>query len=149
VLAALTPTTKHVILIGDHQQLRPQVNEYTIAKKYNLEISMFERIINSGGADQTEWLSNGIVLLTKAGGGSAGLPWRVVTNSRERRDYATALDGAYKQEMEEYALKTGNSTPIKEHPGGQRYGYLQQGAPKFTDGKAPKFPSWKTAVSPL
>ncbi|RYG68470.1 hypothetical protein EON64_05095 [archaeon] len=31
ILAALTPSTKHVILIGDHQQLRPTVNEYNLA----------------------------------------------------------------------------------------------------------------------
>jgi superfamily I DNA and/or RNA helicase len=37
-----------VILIGDHQQLRPQVNEYFLAKRHHLEVSMFERLINSG-----------------------------------------------------------------------------------------------------
>lgn len=47
-MSALTETTQHVILIGDHQQLRPTVNEYNLAQKHNLEVSMFERLINSG-----------------------------------------------------------------------------------------------------
>jgi hypothetical protein len=84
-----------------------------------------KRMVYPGGACQAAWLREGVVLLTKAGGGSAGLPWRVVTNDRgERSDYATALDGAYEQEMGVYAKKTRNRAPDKEHPGGQRYGYL-------------------------
>ncbi len=84
-----------------------------------------KRVIYPGGACQAAWLREGMVLLTKAGGGSAGLPWRVVSNDRgERGDYATALDGAYEQEMGVYAKKTRNRAPDKEHPGGRRYGYL-------------------------
>ena len=48
ILAALTQSTEHAILIGDHQQLRPQVNEYNLAQRNKLEISLFERLINAG-----------------------------------------------------------------------------------------------------
>ena len=48
ILAALTQSTQHAILIGDHQQLRPQVNEYNLAQRNKLEISLFERLINAG-----------------------------------------------------------------------------------------------------
>jgi len=36
-----------MILIGDHQQLRPHLNVMELSKKYNLDISMFERLINN------------------------------------------------------------------------------------------------------
>ena len=48
IVAALSSSTKHVILIGDHVQLRPKVNEYTIGKINGLEISLFERLIRQG-----------------------------------------------------------------------------------------------------
>lgn len=32
-------------MIGDHQQLRPSTSVHELAKKYNLEISLFERLI--------------------------------------------------------------------------------------------------------
>eukprot|EP00731_Ephydatia_muelleri_P021596 Em0014g187a len=35
----------HLILIGDHKQLRPKPNEYELVKKYNLDISLFERLV--------------------------------------------------------------------------------------------------------
>ena len=47
VLAALTRTTKHVILIGDHRQLRPTVAEYRLARDYSLDISLFERLVSA------------------------------------------------------------------------------------------------------
>ncbi|KAF2669715.1 P-loop containing nucleoside triphosphate hydrolase protein [Microthyrium microscopicum] len=51
-LAALTPNTKQLILIGDHKQLRPKTNNYglTIQKGdgYNLNVSLFERLISAG-----------------------------------------------------------------------------------------------------
>ncbi len=88
-------------------------------------------MVYPGGACQTSWLREGIVLLTKAGGGSAGLPWRVVAipNSipnpiPNRKKYATDDDPSYEKEMREYAKKTGNSEPDKDHSGGPRYGYL-------------------------
>ena len=48
IVAALSSSTKHVILIGDHVQLRPKVNEYEIGKVNRLEISLFERLIRQG-----------------------------------------------------------------------------------------------------
>ncbi|XP_067416155.1 NFX1-type zinc finger-containing protein 1-like [Emydura macquarii macquarii] len=47
VLTSLTPACKHLILIGDHQQLRPKPADYTMEKKYCLGISLFERMINN------------------------------------------------------------------------------------------------------
>lgn len=51
VLTAMTASTKQLILIGDHKQLRPKVNNYalTIAKGdgYDLDISLFERLVNA------------------------------------------------------------------------------------------------------
>jgi hypothetical protein len=48
IVAALTKHTKQLILIGDHKQLRPKTNDYTIGKKYGLEISLFERLVKNG-----------------------------------------------------------------------------------------------------
>jgi helicase required for RNAi-mediated heterochromatin assembly 1 len=47
VVASLTTDTKHVIMIGDHQQLRPQINSYALQKKFNFNISLFERLIKN------------------------------------------------------------------------------------------------------
>uniref|UniRef100_A0A663DY54 Uncharacterized protein n=1 Tax=Aquila chrysaetos chrysaetos TaxID=223781 RepID=A0A663DY54_AQUCH len=47
VLTCLTASCKHLILIGDHQQLRPKPADYTLEKKYRLGISLFERMINN------------------------------------------------------------------------------------------------------
>ncbi|CCM06492.1 uncharacterized protein FIBRA_08761 [Fibroporia radiculosa] len=52
VLTSLGPETKHLVLIGDHRQLRPKVNNYflTVEKGngYDLNMSMFERLVRSG-----------------------------------------------------------------------------------------------------
>ncbi|KAF9309324.1 hypothetical protein BG003_009881, partial [Podila horticola] len=53
LLATLSPSTQHLILIGDHKQLRPQIAAYNlssdspIGKKYNLDMSLFERLATS------------------------------------------------------------------------------------------------------
>ncbi len=44
IIAALSEHTQHLILIGDHKQLRPKTNIYEIAHKYKLEVSLFERL---------------------------------------------------------------------------------------------------------
>ena len=44
IVSTLSAATQHLILIGDHQQLRPKCDDFT-AKKYNLDISLFERLI--------------------------------------------------------------------------------------------------------
>ena len=48
VVTTLNDKCKHLILIGDHKQLRPSTTVYELAKKYNLEISLFERMVNNG-----------------------------------------------------------------------------------------------------
>ncbi|KAI4198852.1 MAG: hypothetical protein LQ350_005001 [Teloschistes chrysophthalmus] len=49
VLTALSSNTKHLVMIGDHQQLRPKINNYalTIEKGdgYDLNKSLFERLV--------------------------------------------------------------------------------------------------------
>lgn len=47
IVSALSASTEHLILIGDHKQLRPKPNEYDLAMKHNLHISLFERLIKS------------------------------------------------------------------------------------------------------
>jgi superfamily I DNA and/or RNA helicase len=48
-LTAMTPKTKQLVLIGDHKQLRPKVNNYALTVEkgegYNLNMSMFERLV--------------------------------------------------------------------------------------------------------
>ena len=47
IISLLTQKTKKLILIGDHKQLRPKPYDFELSKKYNFEISMFERLINN------------------------------------------------------------------------------------------------------
>ncbi|CAL8340356.1 unnamed protein product [Merluccius merluccius] len=46
-ITSLNPDCQHLILIGDHQQLRPSATVYDLAKNYNLEVSMFERLVKN------------------------------------------------------------------------------------------------------
>ncbi|XP_013183232.1 NFX1-type zinc finger-containing protein 1 [Amyelois transitella] len=48
IVASLTYHCQHLILIGDHKQLRPSAAHYKLARDYNLEISLFERMIRNG-----------------------------------------------------------------------------------------------------
>ena len=52
VLTALSSKTKQLVLIGDHQQLRPKVNNYAltveIGEGYDLNKSLFERLVVGG-----------------------------------------------------------------------------------------------------
>ena len=43
-----TPTLEQLVLIGDHQQLKPTVSTYELASKYHLDVSLFERLILNG-----------------------------------------------------------------------------------------------------
>ena len=45
IITSLSQNTKHTVLIGDHKQLRPKATVYELAQKYNLEISLFERMV--------------------------------------------------------------------------------------------------------
>ncbi|CAG9531456.1 unnamed protein product [Cercopithifilaria johnstoni] len=47
VLTSITNKCQHAILIGDHQQLRPNTAVFTLAREYNLDISLFERLIRN------------------------------------------------------------------------------------------------------
>ncbi|KAG0088484.1 hypothetical protein BGZ92_006112 [Podila epicladia] len=53
ILCTLAPSVQHLILIGDHKQLRPRIETYNlssdspIGKKYNLDMSLFERLTTS------------------------------------------------------------------------------------------------------
>ncbi|XP_025196987.1 NFX1-type zinc finger-containing protein 1-like isoform X1 [Melanaphis sacchari] len=48
IVASLTEYCQHLILIGDHQQLRPRNASFTLAKRFNFDISLFERMVKSG-----------------------------------------------------------------------------------------------------
>lgn len=51
LLTALLPSVEHAILIGDHQQLRPQIQNYELQSvnprgaQYSLDMSLFERLV--------------------------------------------------------------------------------------------------------
>ncbi|KAJ5169071.1 uncharacterized protein N7482_004665 [Penicillium canariense] len=51
MLTSLLPSVEHVILIGDHQQLRPQIQNYALSREsqagqqYSLDRSLFERLV--------------------------------------------------------------------------------------------------------
>ena len=58
VAAVLGSWVKHLILIGDHKQLRPQVENYSLCRNYHFDISMMERLINNGYPHATLKLQN-------------------------------------------------------------------------------------------
>ncbi|KAJ8938439.1 hypothetical protein NQ314_011475 [Rhamnusium bicolor] len=45
IISSLTNYCKHLILIGDHQQLKPSTANYKIETQYLLGISLFERMV--------------------------------------------------------------------------------------------------------
>lgn len=45
IVTTLSRRCEHLILIGDHQQLKPNPTVYKLATKFNLELSLFERMI--------------------------------------------------------------------------------------------------------
>ena len=47
IVSALNAGTQHLILIGDHKQLKPKPNEYRLVTQYNMDISLFERLIRN------------------------------------------------------------------------------------------------------
>ncbi|XP_064468067.1 NFX1-type zinc finger-containing protein 1-like [Ornithodoros turicata] len=52
VVTSLAATTQHLILIGDHKQLRPSSAVYELATRYKMEVSLFERMLTNGMACQ-------------------------------------------------------------------------------------------------
>lgn len=57
ILTSLTSTVKHLVLIGDHKQLRPKINNYSLSVEkgngFDLDRSLFERLILQGAKHQT------------------------------------------------------------------------------------------------
>jgi superfamily I DNA and/or RNA helicase len=47
IITVLSPESQHLILIGDHQQLKPSTSVYKLALHYNLDVSLFERMVNN------------------------------------------------------------------------------------------------------
>jgi hypothetical protein len=47
IVTTLSPHCQHLIMIGDHQQLRPSTTVYKLAKNYHLDISLFERMVKN------------------------------------------------------------------------------------------------------
>jgi len=47
IVSALNAGTQHLILIGDHKQLRPKPNDHRLAVEFNLDISLFERLVTN------------------------------------------------------------------------------------------------------
>ena len=45
IVSSLNNGTQHLILIGDHKQLRPKPNMPNLARDYKLDISLFERLL--------------------------------------------------------------------------------------------------------
>ncbi|EFA77792.1 NF-X1-type zinc finger-containing protein [Heterostelium album PN500] len=48
IVSVLPKTVEHLIMIGDHKQLKPSSQVYQLSKKYNLSLSLFERIVKNG-----------------------------------------------------------------------------------------------------
>ena len=48
ILTSLTPGCQHLVLIGDHKQLRPKPTDYKLAEVHKLKVSMFERLVTNG-----------------------------------------------------------------------------------------------------
>ena len=47
IVTSLHASCQQLILIGDHQQLRPKPNVYQLATKYHLDVSLFERMVKN------------------------------------------------------------------------------------------------------
>ncbi|CAG4956216.1 unnamed protein product [Colias eurytheme] len=47
IVTSLQQNCQHVILIGDHKQLRPSASHMKLARHYNIEVSLFERMIKN------------------------------------------------------------------------------------------------------
>lgn len=47
IVTSLAPSVQQLVLIGDHKQLQPKPNCYDLEVKYNLSVSLFERLIRN------------------------------------------------------------------------------------------------------
>ena len=48
IVTSISDHTEQLILIGDHEQLRPKVTSYELSENYGLSVSLFERLVNVG-----------------------------------------------------------------------------------------------------
>nr|CAD7431768.1 unnamed protein product [Timema monikensis] len=48
IVVSLTKDCQHLILIGDHKQLRPSNAVYKLAREFKFDVSLFERMLNNG-----------------------------------------------------------------------------------------------------
>ncbi|KAE8749845.1 hypothetical protein FOCC_FOCC003313 [Frankliniella occidentalis] len=48
VLVSLGSDVEHLVMIGDHKQLRPKTSVGELATDYHLDVSLFERLVNNG-----------------------------------------------------------------------------------------------------
>ena len=46
LVAVIPPSVQHLIMIGDHKQLKPVVYFQRLKKRHHLDLSMFERLVN-------------------------------------------------------------------------------------------------------
>jgi len=46
LVAVIPPSVQHLIMIGDHKQLKPLVHFHRLKKHHHLDLSMFERLVN-------------------------------------------------------------------------------------------------------
>ena len=46
LVAAIPTSVQHLIMIGDHKQLKPVVQNTRLRRRNNLDLSMFERLVN-------------------------------------------------------------------------------------------------------
>lgn len=46
LVAVIPPSVQHLIMIGDHKQLKPAVHFHRLKKHHHLDLSMFERLVN-------------------------------------------------------------------------------------------------------
>ena len=53
IFTSISPSVQQLILIGDHQQLRPKPTCYELETRYNFNVSLFERLIKNGCPYQT------------------------------------------------------------------------------------------------
>ncbi|XP_053401223.1 NFX1-type zinc finger-containing protein 1-like [Mercenaria mercenaria] len=47
IVTTLNSNCQHLILIGDHKQLRPSTTVYELSKKYSMDVSLFERMVRN------------------------------------------------------------------------------------------------------
>ncbi|KAJ5390631.1 uncharacterized protein N7496_001699 [Penicillium cataractarum] len=67
LLTAFLPSVEHAILIGDHQQLSPKIANYELSRsnhqggsQYSLDLSLFERLVDSGETSTSSPLACGL-----------------------------------------------------------------------------------------